>query len=155
MIQRIQTLYLLLSLTSCCVLLYLPMGIVSGHQEISYYLNGFSIAQEPEMFYINYYLSALFGIILLIQSISIFNFKNRKRQIMLVQVSLILLVVLAVGILMYPDIAGIPVQISDTVNTIEFNWNILFIALPWIVTYLAIRAIKKDEALVRSAERMR
>ena len=154
MIQRIQTLYLLFSLMTCCILLYLPMGIVSGHEEISYYINGFSVAGDPEIFYLNYYLSTLLGIIMLTQFISVFTFKNRKRQIIMVQVSLILLVALAVGILMYPDMVGIPVQISDT-DTIEFNWNILFMALPWIGTYLAIRAIKKDEALVRSAERMR
>jgi hypothetical protein len=131
------------------------MGSVSGHPEIGYYLNGFSVAGDPELFYLNYYLSALLGIILLIQFISVFIFKNRKRQVIMVQVSLILLVALAVGILLYPDYAGIPVQIPAPEYNIEFNWNILFIALPWIFTYLAIRAIKKDEALVRSADRMR
>ena len=155
MIQRIQTLYLLFSLMSCCVLLYLPMGSVAGHAEISYYINGFSVAEDPESFYLNYYLSALLGLLMIIQFISVFNFKNRKRQVILVQISLILIVALAVAIMLYPDYVGMPAQISAPDYTIEFNWNILFIALPWFFTYLAIRAIKKDEALVRSADRMR
>ena len=107
------------------------------------------------MFFVNYPLVILLGSIMLIQAFSIFDFKNRKRQVMMVQISLILLVALAVGILMYPDMAGIPVEDSLSDLTIDFNWNIIFVALPWILTYLAIRKIKKDEAMVRSADRMR
>jgi cytochrome bd-type quinol oxidase subunit 2 len=136
-------------------MLYLPMGSVTGHEEIHYYLNGFSIAEEQEMFYSNYYLSALLVVIMILQALSIFDFKNRKRQVVLVQISLILLVALAVGILMYPDMAGIPVQMSSGESHIDFSWAILFMVVPWILTYLAIRAIKKDESLVRSADRMR
>ena len=155
MIQRVQTLYLLLSITSCAVLLYLPMGSISGQDEIQYFLNGFSVADDLHTFFNIYPLVALLGITMLIQAISIFDFKNRKRQVIMVQVSLILIVALAVGIMMYPDIAGIPIDILPESQMVEFTWNIIFIALPWILTYLGIRSIKKDEALIRSADRMR
>ncbi|HAW52449.1 MAG TPA: hypothetical protein DCX54_09015 [Flavobacteriales bacterium] len=155
MIQRVQTIYLLISLMSCFILLYIPMGTVAGHGEISYYLNGFSVSGEEDVFYSTYFLSGMLVVIMLLQAISVFDFKNRKRQVILVQISLILLLGLTVGILMYPDISEVPVQISSDEFKIDYNWWILFMILPWVLTYLAIRAIKRDEALVRSTERMR
>jgi len=79
MIQRIQTLYLLSSISSCAVLLFLPMGSVLGQDEITYFLNGFSVAGDLGTFYSNYPMLVLLGITILIQAISIFDFKNRKR----------------------------------------------------------------------------
>lgn len=155
MIQRVQTIYLLLSITVCAVLLYFPMGIIVGESDLTYFINGFAGTDQSEMIEYNYPLIVIFGSILLLQAMAIFDFKNRKRQVIFVQISLVLLVALVVGIMMLPDFTGLPVPQSEEEVVLDLTWNIFLIVIPWILTYLAIRAIKKDDALIRSADRMR
>ena len=155
MIQRVQTLYLLISIIICIVLLYLPMGHLMLNEEATYFIYGFVSAVTGETLVHVYLTEIVFLVVLLLQMLSIFSYKNRLRQAMMAQVSLVLLVLLAVSVLMAPDLFGlIPLVEGNKIN-LEFNWNIILVAIPWVVTYLAIRSIKKDEALVRSADRMR
>ncbi|MEQ8324570.1 MAG: DUF4293 family protein [Vicingaceae bacterium] len=152
MIQRIQTLFLLLSLSFCLLLMYLPLGHVGDQFEFTYYVYGF--VDHSGLLVHSFYLSiVVLLVVIFLQLISILLYKNRLRQVMLAQISLILLVLLAVSVLMSPDLFGYPQK--DLGLSLEYNWNTILMIIPWGFTYLAIRRIKKDEALVRSADRMR
>jgi len=155
MIQRKQSLYLLSSVIICVITFFLPLGFISGESVIRYSVCGFFNHESGEMVQFNWMLSAVLTIVLILQTVSIFLFNNRIRQAMMVQVSLILLLVFVVLALLHQDITSLLSKTEMPEKEIEFNWNIILIAVAWIFTYLALRAIKKDEALVRSTDRMR
>ena len=154
MIQRIQTLYLLLSVLFCISFHYLPMGHISAGQGLDYFTYGFVSVETGEVIS-NATVSVLvLLLVMLLQLFAIVSFKNRPRQAMLAQVSLVLLVLFAVSVLMSPDLFDMVPGKAEN-GRLEFTWNVFLVGIPWVLTYLAIRSIRKDEALVRSADRMR
>ena len=155
MIQRVQSLYLLGSIIICGLMFFLPLGSISGDTLVRFSVCGMFNQESGELIQFNWMLSSVLSIVLLLQLASIFLFNNRNRQAMMVQISLILLLVFIVLALLYQDITSILGTAGIAEQEIEFNWSITLMGLAWILTYLALRAIRKDEALVRSTDRMR
>ena len=153
MIQRIQSLYLLGSIIVCVIMYFLPLGFIESETVIKFSVCGFY--EDVNMIKTNWILSSILSITLLVQIIALFMFNNRPRQAMLSQVSLILILLFAVIALLYKDLFSISNENGLVEEDIQYNWNIILIAISWILTYMALRAIKKDEALVRAADRMR
>ena len=154
MIQRVQSLYLLGSIVICVLMFFLPLGSISGDTLIRFSVCGMFNQESGELMQFNWMLSPVLSIVLLLQLVSIFLFNNRSRQAMMVQISLVLLLAFVVLTLLYQDIISF-LETTSADQEIEFNWSIILMGLAWIFTYLALRAIKKDEALVRSTDRMR
>ena len=155
MIQRKQSLFLLGSIMVCVVMYFLPLGFISSDDVIRFSVCGFFNAESGEMIQYNWILSTVLSIVLVLQFTCIFLFKNRIRQALVTQIALFFILVFVVLALLYQDIASILFKTGSAEQVIEYNWNIILMAVAWILTYLALRAIKKDEALVRSADRMR
>jgi len=155
MIQRIQSLYLLASIGVCFILFFLPLGYIHLDEKIRFDVTGFFHHKSGEMYEFNYLLSALLMLNMVLQLVSIFLFKKRKVQALLGQISMVLLLLFAVITLLYQDLFAVVVEENVVEEIIRYNWNITMIGIAWILTYLAVRAIKKDEALIRSTERMR
>lgn len=136
MIQRIQTTYLLL--------VFLLMGIFSWFVSFGEDNSGHSIWLTTHT-----YLMVMFIFAALLALFSIFRFKNRKSQFMLNRLNIIIQFILL----------GIFVSYSIIRNEVGFAFEksigVLFPVITIVLLVLANRAIKKDEALVKSIDRLR
>lgn len=160
MIQRIQTIYLFLATALTIVLIFVPIGnIVSANGESLYTFTVFALkdATSLKVEVPTFYLAIMLIISATISLITIFCYKNRKRQMNLISVNMFIF--LATYILMLwicPDMIfarkGLIIE-----NTLFFVHNkpIMLGVIPAFLLILANRAIRKDEALVRSADRLR
>lgn len=135
MIQRIQTLWLLLA--AACSLATLKFSFYSGNKDNNLFaeLNGTS----------NFFLLILAVAVALTALAAIFLFKNRKLQM---QLSLLGFLLQAVALVVYFLQTKQYVQGNFTLTSaISFAIPIFFI-LAWI-------GIRKDEKLVKSMDRLR
>jgi len=90
------------------------------------------------------------ALIALISAVSIFLYKNRKQQMKLAIILIILSSVLTAALVIYGFILT-----SQNGGRIRLNLSII-LPFPMIITsLLAYRGIKKDEELVRSYDRLR
>jgi CDP-diglyceride synthetase len=133
MIQRIQTLYLLVSALFIGLLFALPFAEIAKDGAIKE--NGLAV-------------SVLIGIVLVLQGVAIFSFKKRPRQIRIVMIA-ILATLCLLGAFLYVT------YFSFSGAQISFKIGMVFPLIAIILDYLAIRAIRKDEALIRSIDRIR
>jgi len=133
MIQRIQTLYLLVSALFIGLLFALPFAEIVKDGAIKE--NGLAV-------------SVLIGIVLVLQGVAIFSFKKRPRQIRIVMIA-ILATLCLLGAFLYVT------YFSFSGAQISFKIGMVFPLIAIILDYLAIRAIRKDEALIRSIDRIR
>ena len=129
MLQRIQTIWILLSVLAAAFL----------------YITG----QDVEVFGNAPIISISSIVLVLIGAFSLFSFKNRKRQIMLNNISIIINALL-IGILVYW------VQnLSGGIDFPEKGIEPVFPLIAVICLFLANIFIKKDERLVKSVDRLR
>ncbi len=158
MIQRIQSLYILIA--SCLIGLAAILPLFSfqldgSSETVSASLSAFSwkglnaegVWQTLESLYmlgIAFCLTALFTFSI------IFFYKNRKKQISMVRYSFILTIALLATVCYYVYL----VQTPDVVAT-KPQVGTLLITISFVFDWLAIKAIRKDEELVRSIDRIR
>lgn len=156
MIQRVQSIYLLLAGILPAFTFCLPLARFSTSDPQSYAtLYGLSVqlfgqvtlASEVETPWI---LLAAACFCTLLPLITIFKFKNRRRQIKNAKGQLYALTVFYLVFVGYCYVLanGADVSFSLCIGS-------LFPLLSYAFTWLALRAIRKDEALVRSADRIR
>jgi hypothetical protein len=147
MIQRIQTVYLFISAILVGLLFLLPFAEIAKDGAV-YLFNFKGIILDGIVKENGVPISVLIGIIMALHGFAIWSYKNRVRQIRIIFFSILLMLGLF-GIFFfftYYSFAG--AQIS-------FQISILFPVVAIILDYLAIRAIGKDEALIRSIDRIR
>lgn len=137
MIQRIQTLYMLL-----------VAAIAGGLTSV---FNLYTIENGPEVFAIDdpIYLG-LFAVSAVLAIITIFLYKNRKLQFVLNRFNIMIHLIL-LGIFVYRML-----NLSGEVEKIsEKGIGIILPIISIVLLVLANRAIKKDEDLVKSVDRLR
>ena len=96
------------------------------------------------------------GFISLLALTTIFLYKKRQLQIKLCKLNLLLVTIQIAALVLYIDVAkeGIsPTSPNDVLIGVKLGTFIPLIS--FILLYLATRFIKKDEDLVRSADRLR
>jgi hypothetical protein len=149
MIQRIQTIYLLIALAflaSCCFVPIAAMAPVNG-QILVVNLFRLTPGKAETLFHIA--LVILAGFIVVIDLAIIFSYKKRKKQMNMCMISIILLICL--NLLLFYQLWHL-----KKMGIIEsYQVTSVFPLLSAVLTYLAYRGIKKDENLVRSYERLR
>lgn len=149
MIQRIQSVYLLLVVILLIASMSLPVGFFIGQDGIAYKFSPFGVEFGGE----SYGTWGLFVILListLIAAVSIFLYKNRILQMRLNIFNMILLIGYYIVFIVFLLMLKSDLQVTFRVN--------LALCLPlicMILTYLAIRAIGRDEVMVKSADRIR
>ena len=155
MIQRIQTIYLLLVVVLMTATLFLPLAVLtSADQLFGFDASGIStLTQEPELIYPTWGLFALTAIIALLAFVTIFLFKRRMLQIRLCVFN---------GVLMLGFYAMFFFFYWNLKNTLaadglgfSLKFALCFPFVSMVLDYLAIRNIGADEILVRSADRVR
>ncbi|SDG54542.1 DUF4293 domain-containing protein [Psychroflexus sediminis] len=136
MIQRIQSFYLLIAILLNGVLsFYLPLWITSENVEI------YALSQPVAI--------SLFLVSVLISIITLFSFKKRKRQFVLGRINIILNFVL-VGVFAYWTLS-----LPGEMDISEKGIGMLLPIISIVFIALANKAIKKDEDLVKSVDRLR
>lgn len=156
MIQRIQSIYLLVAGIVTIVLLFIPIGTLTS--ELGFYTyTPFTVHVINTDLVVakTFFVAILLLLSSIISFVTIFLYKKRKLQVRLINFNmLIVLATLLTMLYIYPKFVF--TKIPDLNNTVlEYNYVILIIALTAMGLYMAKKAIIKDEALVRSSERLR
>ncbi len=164
MIQRVQTIYLLLAFTCSVLLLFLPIyhlsGIsANGNDAIVLTLGAYGIQGETSKtmpLYLIFVLSSMLSVL------AIFLYKNRGRQLLVCRLNLIFQVLIALSFLLvsFFGLDYISSQYNDlgyVIDKVKLSYGtgyyFLFFGIPFLL--LAIRGIRKDEALLKSLDRLR
>lgn len=137
MIQRIQTIYLLIALVISGVLPYLfPLWTMNNGKEFHF---------VSDSIY-----TILFGLTTTLTLVSIMYFKKRQHQFVLNRLSIILnLILLVLFVYRSLNLSG------DTIAVSEKGIGMFLPIVAIVFLALANKAIKKDEDLVKSADRLR
>ena len=149
MIQRIQSVYLLLITLFCALCFFIPMG--NYDDNLVYTVIGIRNAAGDYLYYSlpNAFIAGLSGLLSLI---TVFMFRNRMRQLTLCKVLFVLLFLqIVLLIFVYPDLIFNQHMGSNPMYT----FGIIFPALAFLLVFLASRAIRKDEDKVRAVDRIR
>lgn len=154
MIQRIQSLYLLISAALVALMYFMPYASITGYSD-EILLNSRGIFKSSgEMVEGSALFLIAIGIEVLFTLAIIFQFKKRNRQMLLAKFNLLLMTIIIAVVFFYADYAkaltGLP---KDSIVNYEVTCLLPVISI--VLNYLAIRAIKKDEDLVRAADRLR
>jgi len=162
MIQRIQSVFLLVAAIIAIVLIFIPFGYVNT-TDVQYLFNSLVLKYNyPEGHAVVrvYYVAFTLFVCAALSLVALFSYKNRVRQTQIISINMIVyLVALLLILWICPDVIFKKYfAIINTNYEFEFAHKILFIALiaiEAVCLYLANRYIKKDEKLVRSADRLR
>jgi hypothetical protein len=158
MLQRVQT--ILLIITVICIGLFLATtswskSIGPNEQVLvnPYYLihtkGGLALAKTPI-----FYVATMAGLAGLFTIFTIFQYKNRIRQMLFVALNSILLAG-AMSAAIY-HITRDAVELGGDPNDVgDFGIGIIAIVVALVSNFAANRLIKRDEKLVKSADRMR
>ncbi len=150
MIQRIQTIYLLLIQAITSALFFIPFSEFTVDNQI-YYFNFKGIFTETgELITSIYPVIILLSLISLLTLITVFIYKNRNLQIRLSIFNLLLNIGL-VGIVVYYILS----TTTDLNSVVSYKIAIVLPIISVILYILAIKSIKKDEDLIKSLDRIR
>ena len=147
MIQRIQTVFILVAEILIASLFFLKFADLSVNSELyTFTING--IFNGETLVFDGLPIMIFIGLITLLHLVIIFMYKKRILQIRMLVFTIILLLGLT-GLFFYFIYTGF------TGAQVVFKVPVAFPVIAVILDYLAIRAIGKDEALVRSLDRIR
>ena len=156
MIQRIQTVYMSIFVIACISLLFSPITKYISDVKGTYifFVTGVKYMIEPPII-VNFWLT--FPLLLIVVSslvlilTAIFLYKKRGLQLWFVNIAFLLHVVLI--ILIYLPYNNHFEKLLNTLPSYQFGIFLPLISLVLLV--LANRSIRKDEALVKSSDRLR
>lgn len=148
MIQRIQTLFLLVAALLSVLLYFIPVYVIPGADATGLIVD--PTAGTEYILSSNTLLSIINGSVGVLSLVCILLFRNRNLQLRLANVNLLLICIL-IGLLFF---------LADTLGTtrqapISYRYGSYLPLIQLIFTFLASRSIRKDEELVRSADRLR
>jgi hypothetical protein len=147
MIQRIQTVFILVAGLLIGSLYVQKFADIIVNNELHIF-NAFGIFKNEELLFNGLPILIFIGIITVLHFVAIFLFKKRILQIRVLAFTIILLLGLC-GMFFYFTYASF-----DEVK-VAFKVAVALPVVAVILDWLAIRAIGKDEALVRSLDRLR
>ncbi|SCY62938.1 protein of unknown function [Flavobacterium anhuiense] len=136
MIQRIQTVYLFLAFAATGILmLFVPLWTTN--------------AGKPFFFMQDQLYTILLGLTTMLSIISIISFKKRQNQFVLNRLNIILNLIL-LGLFVYRSL-----NLSGGTEVSEKGIGMFMPIVAIVLLVLANKAIKKDEDLVKSVDRLR
>ncbi len=149
MIQRIQTIFLLISGILLAILLFAPLAVLQIDDATFYEIYTKGYVMESNIQY-SYSLLIFNAITILLTLMIIFMYKNRIAQMRFCVYNIILLIGLQ-GVIFY--------TIYATASKLEAEVFLEYAALLPIVAailhFIAFKYIKRDEELVKAADRIR
>lgn len=160
MIQRVQTIFLLLVVICMGVTIGSTLWIQSqtgsgtgdSWELTAFVLNNVDSSGEVIQSSSKWYIATLASFAGLLALISIFQYKNRTRQMMFNMINSLIMVGLVVAVFLTTN------GINSAINAVEsgsYQLGFWVILAAMVFNMLANRFIRKDEALVRSVDRIR
>ncbi len=156
MIQRIQSVYLLLAAIAVALMTAFPIMSFYGdlHTFSVWLMKIENLVPDSDLPYTHMStmpLSVFTGIVFLLSIFSILKYNNRKLQMKLIKVNVLLNIMLIIGIfLVYPRMITDAIAVTEEYKTAAF-----FPLVSLVLLILAFRGVKKDEELIKSADRLR
>mgnify|MGYP002576233153 FL=1 len=149
MIQRIQTVYLLVVAILAVVMISLPVGsFVMPDYHMSELTNLALVSEEGVSDYAPWALFALQTVSAILALVTIFLYKKRMLQIRLTLFNMLVLVGYYVTLVIFV------LNLKGDASFVP-SWTVCLPLISIILSWLAIRAIGKDEMLVKAYERLR
>lgn len=148
MIQRIQSIWLLLAaITILCLLIVPTVNIIALNGEYNLYGTGLKSVKDANQ---SSNLLLMISTILagLISIVNIFNFRNRTLQKRVISLNVLLILGLSFWL------SGLVKTVTD-IKEINIEAGMFLPIVAIIFSLLALRGIKKDENLIKSADRLR
>ncbi len=153
MIQRIQSLYLLLAAALLAVTIFTPIAtFAGGGEELT--LSAFSLADGAGELVSTRWMGILLACSAILPFVTIFLYKNRPLQIRLCGVELVLLLGCAIYEIIYCWLTyDALAEKCDGAMMVKVGAVMPLVAI--VLVALAMRGIFRDELLVRSLDRIR
>ncbi|MEY3565524.1 MAG: hypothetical protein RJA23_1694 [Bacteroidota bacterium] len=157
MIQRVQTIFLFLIAVGMGVTLSTQLWSQGGSAGDSWNLSAFLMSNLDETGQViqsssKWYLGALASLSAILALVSIFQYKLRSRQLLLNMINSLVMVSLVAATFLTTSGVNEAIKAQDGGDYGIGFWSIL---VSMVMNMLANRFIKKDEALVRSVDRIR
>jgi hypothetical protein len=153
MIQRIQTLYLLLAVGVLAAALFLPLGhfVSDAGVTVSVFKPlGVTMYGDGGAFHATWGLFCVLLLSCVVLLATIFLYRNRMLQVRMAIFSALLLVGYYLAFFAFLFMLK-----SDMAANYRIGWSLCLPAIGIILCYLAFRAIYKDEVMVRASDRLR
>ena len=157
MIQRIQTVFLIVVLLLGVLFSFFPILEFIGYEN-SYVMNAYKtveITNATNVISKNMGVGVLQGLIVLVALCIIFLYKKRQLQLKLAKLNILLIALQIAAIVMYIDTVKSAIEPNANDVVVNFKIGAIIPVVTIILTYLAIHFIKKDDDLVRAADRLR
>ena len=157
MIQRVQTIYLLLAAISLGAMFFFPLAsFIGGDKDQLIYFVYELVSKVPGSppsvpFYFIYPILVLAIMVILLSLFAIVQFKNRGAQLKMIRASMFLIMVM-VGVFFF-YCSPLLEKASGTLTEYEIGSYMPLIALLFLT--LANRGVMSDIKLLRSADRLR
>lgn len=148
MIQRIQTVYLLLAITAIIIALYLPLGYMIEPNGSEHVFNNLGVMLIGE-YQSTWGLFVILIIAIIAAAGAIVLFKNRMLQLRFGIFSSLM----CIGY--YLAFLAFYLVLRNDAIVFRLHWALCLPLVALILNYLAVRAIGKDEAMVQAADRLR
>lgn len=149
MIQRIQSVYLLVVTILMIICMCNPVGsIIASTNEISEFGNLCITLPDGSKDYAPWALFAILMVVAILSFVTIFLFKKRMLQIRLTIFSSIMLI----GY--YLALVALALMLAEGTSFTP-SWTICLPFVAIVLNWLAIRGIGADEALVKAYDRLR
>ena len=133
MIQRLQSLYIFLYIINKCYLLYKNS---TDKNPFHFFID------KVDLFFI------LIILLIIFSTITVFSFKNRKTQIKLLYILIIIQVIILTSISILAYKVDSPIIFLQNYHTYHYLLGLLLLLL-------SLRGIKKDQKLIDSIDRIR
>jgi len=149
MIQRIQTIFLLIAAILMAVTVFSPLAVVTNTENNFSYFDSFGMSTAGEM--VSPTWGVLFFVVLgaVLPLINIFLYKKRKMQMKICTVTIIVIIAFYLTFFVYLNsITGL-----DALQRVQYGIILPAVALVFVL--LALSGIKKDEKLIQSLNRIR
>ncbi|UBM63491.1 DUF4293 domain-containing protein [Candidatus Sulfidibacterium hydrothermale] len=156
MIQRKQTIFLLLVIIASVISFFFPLAQFIGAKEsiVLYVQKAHSLVPDSAFNKNTYFslpLLSATGFVILFSLITIFLYKNRKTQMQIIKVC-ILVEVIFIGLFFFYYVNTLQ---KLTGATAEYKTAVFMPLIALVFLVLAYRGVLQDEKLVRSADRLR
>ena len=154
MIQRIQSLYLLIATALMGLALILPVATFTSSTDVVYTLSAFSLSTDAESLS-TIWMGILMAAATVLPLVTLFMFKRRMLQVRLCAVEIVLLLGCIAFEAIYYYLAGANALEDVEIEHRQFGWAAIMPIIALVLSAMAARATFKDEVMVRSFDRIR
>lgn len=152
MIQRIQSVYLLIAAILMAVVVCTPLAVLIGASDSFYLFKSMGVFENGlTLVYPSWGIAVCAVISALISFVSIFLFKKRKLQIKMSYVSIVFIILFYAAFAAYLYTGQVALEAKFS----KVEYGLALPAISLIVMVLALTKIKADERLVQSLNRIR